>query len=165
MLDRSISRRYRWKVQGRLAVLQYAAQYGVRPAAARFGLDRKTVRAWRNRAQEGGVAGLVPRYPARRRRRIPDEVVELIAHGRREFGWGACRIRIWLMRVHQVKVAAATISRICDDLGLPRPRCPKRRRSPRQLKLFEKPKPGDSIQVDVKVVKVAGEGLPIHRHR
>jgi transposase InsO family protein len=156
MLDRSISRRYRWKVQGRLAVLQYAAQYGVRPAAARFGLDRKTVRAWRNRARESGVTGLMPRYPLRRRRRIPDEVVELIAHARREFGWGACRIRIWLLRVHQVKVAAATITRICDDLGLPRPRRPKRRRSPRQLKLFEKANPGDSVQVDVKVVKVAG---------
>ena len=45
MLDRSISRRYRWKVQGRMAVLEYAAAHGIRPAAARFGLDRKTVGA------------------------------------------------------------------------------------------------------------------------
>lgn len=156
MLDRSISRRFRWKVQGRLAVLEYAARHGVRPAAARFGLDRKTVRAWRNRAREAGVVGLVPRYPTRRRRRIPDEVVELIAYARREFGWGACRIRMWLLRVHQVKVAPGTITRICDDLGLPRPRRPKRRRGPRQLKLFEKAKPGDSVQIDVKVVPVAG---------
>jgi transposase InsO family protein len=50
----------------------------------------------------------------------------------------------------------ATISRICDDLGLPRPRRAKRRRSPRQLKLFEKATPGESVQVDVKFVKVAG---------
>ena len=81
MLDRSISRRSRWKVQGRPAVLEYAAQYGVRPAAAWFGLDRKTVRACRNRVCEAGVAGLVPRCP-RRRRRIPVAVVELIAHAR-----------------------------------------------------------------------------------
>jgi transposase InsO family protein len=60
------------------------------------------------------------------------------------------------MRVYQVKVATGTISKICDDLGLPRPRRPKRRRSSRQLKLFEKAKPGESVQVDVKVVKVAG---------
>jgi hypothetical protein len=45
MLDRSISRRHRWTVQGRIAVLEYAAIHGIRPAAARFGLDRKTVRA------------------------------------------------------------------------------------------------------------------------
>lgn len=156
MIDRSIAPRYRWKVQGRLAVLEHAAVHGLKPSAARFGLDRKTIRAWRDRAHEAGVTGLVPRYPTRRRRRIPSEVVELIAHARREFGWGACRTRLWLMRVHQVKVATATISRICDDLGLPRPRRAKRRRSPRQLKLFEKPTPGESVQIDVKVVKVAG---------
>jgi transposase InsO family protein len=53
-------------------------------------------------------------------------------------------------------VAPGTISRICDDLGLPRPRRPKRRRPARQLKLFEKATPGESIQIDVKFVKVGG---------
>jgi transposase InsO family protein len=81
-------------------------------------------------------------------------VVELIAHARREFGWGACRTRLWLLRVHQVKVAPGTISRICDDLGLPRPQRPKRRRAARQLKLFEKATPGESVQIDVKFVNV-----------
>ena len=61
MIDRSISRAYGWKVQGRLAVLDYAAGHGVKPAAARFGLDRKTVRRWRDRAREAGAPGLVPR--------------------------------------------------------------------------------------------------------
>ena len=56
MIDRSISRGYRWKVQGRLAVLKYAAVHGVKPAAARFSLDRKTVRQWRDRAREAGAA-------------------------------------------------------------------------------------------------------------
>jgi transposase InsO family protein len=140
-----------------MAVLEYAAMHGIRPAAARFGLDRKTVGAWRKRLNEAGTVGLVPRYPKRRRRRIPDSVVELIAHARREFGWGACRTRLWLLRVHQVKVAPGTISRICDDdLGLPRPRRPKRRRSARQLKLFEKATPGESVQIDVKFVRVGG---------
>lgn len=77
MLDRSISRRYRWKVQGRLAVLEYAASHGIRPAAARFGLDRKTVRAWRARFREVGTVGLVPRYLGIRHRyirpRCPEE--------------------------------------------------------------------------------------------
>ena len=137
-------------------MLEYAATHGIRPAAARFGLDRKTVRAWRRRLHEAGDAGLVPRYPKRRRRRISDQVVELIAHARREFGWGACRTRLWLLPVHRVKVAPGTISRICDDLGLPRPQQPKRRRRARQLKLFEKATPGESVQVDVKFVKVGG---------
>jgi transposase InsO family protein len=42
-------------------------------------------------------------------------------------------------------------------LGLPYlARGRKRAPRPRQLKLFEKPNPGDSVQVDVKVVKLAG---------
>ena len=48
-----------------------------------------------------------------------------------------------------------TIQRIFRDLGLPRLRrtC---KRVPRQMKLFEKAEPGESIQVDVKFVKIAG---------
>ena len=48
-----------------------------------------------------------------------------------------------------------TIQRIFRDLGLPRlRRTPKR--VPRQMKLFEKAAPGESVQVDVKFVKIAG---------
>ncbi len=134
-----ISRKHRWKVQGRVAVLEYASAHGLKPAAERFGLDRKTVREWRDRAKAAGEAGLVPRYPKRRPRRIPDATVSLIEEARREFGWGACRTRLWLLRVHQIKVAAKTIARICVDLGLPRAQGAKvPRRAPRQLKLFEK---------------------------
>src|SRR5712691_2231570 len=67
-----ISRKHRWKVQGRVAVLEYASAHGLKPAAERFGLDRKTVREWRDRAKAGGEVGLVPRYPKRRPRRRSD---------------------------------------------------------------------------------------------
>ena len=152
-----ISRKHRWKVQGRVAVLEYASAHGLKPAAERFGLDRKTVREWRDRAKAAGEVGLVPRYPKRRPAGSPTETVHLIEEARREFGWGACRTRLWLLRVHQIKVAAKTIARICVDLGLPRAQGAKApRRAPRQLKLFEKATPGESVQVDVKVVTVNG---------
>jgi len=146
----------RGKVRERLAVLAYVKVHGVAPAAQRFGLDRKTVRTWRDRYRAHGEAGLVPRYPTRRPRRIPEETVALIAHARTECRYGACRARLWLIRVHERRVATKTITRICEDLGLPPLRRVKRRRGPRQLTLFEKPYPGDSVQVDVKVVKLAG---------
>ena len=60
MLDRSISKQYRWKVKSRLAVLEYVNVHGLKPTAARFGLDRKTIRAWRDRARAAGPVGLVP---------------------------------------------------------------------------------------------------------
>src|SRR5215510_4461867 len=37
--------------EGRLAMLADAAHHGVKPAAARCDLDRKTIRAWRQRAR------------------------------------------------------------------------------------------------------------------
>ena len=147
---------YRGKVRERLAVLAYVKVHGVAPAAQRFGLDRKTVRTWRDRHRAHGESGLVPRYPTRRPRRIPEETVALIAHARTEFRYGACRTRLWLIRIHERTVATKTITRICSDLGLPPLQRVKRRRGPRQLTLFEKPHPGDSVQVDVKVVKLAG---------
>jgi hypothetical protein len=52
------------------------------------------VREWRDRAKAVGEAGLVPRYPKRRPRRIPEATVSLIEQARREFGWGCCRTRI-----------------------------------------------------------------------
>jgi hypothetical protein len=52
--------------------------------------------------------------------------------------------------------AVGTIQRIFRDIDLPRlRRTPKR--VPRQLKLFEKAEPGESVQVDVKFVKIAGQ--------
>ena len=45
MIDRSISKQYRWTVKSRLAVLEYVGVYGIKPAAARFGLDQVAERA------------------------------------------------------------------------------------------------------------------------
>jgi transposase len=152
-----IPARYRLKVKQRLAIVQWAMEHGIKPASERFGLDRKTVREWRDRYRAKGLVGLVPAYPERRKSRLPEEVVALIEHARRELQYGAARTRIWLRRVHKQNVPMATISRTFVRLGLPylvrgRKRAPR----PRQLKLFEKPNPGDSVQVDVKVVKLAG---------
>jgi len=99
--------------------------------------------------------GLSPRYPRRRGRRITPRVVELIGQARRDLAYGAQRTQLWLRRVHDVRVAVGTIQRVFRDIGLPRLRRT-RKRVPRQMKLFEKAEPGESVQVDVKFVKIAG---------
>jgi transposase InsO family protein len=107
-------------VKQRLAVVSYAEEYGVKPASRRFGLNRKTIRVWRERWRRDGDAGLLPRYPPRRRRRrLDDRVVGLIRQARVEHRYGAGRTKIWLERVHQVQVTARTIQRVFRDLGLP----------------------------------------------
>jgi transposase InsO family protein len=99
---------------------------------------------------------LVPRYPTKRRRRLPSTTIELIRVARTEHHWGAARTRVWLERVHKLRVNARTIQRVFCDLGVPVLTKTPRRRA-RQMKLFEKEQPGDSVPVDVKIIKIAKE--------
>lgn len=48
---------YRWTIKRRLRVLAYVEEHSLRAASHHFGLDRKTVRAWRDRWR---VRGLKP---------------------------------------------------------------------------------------------------------
>lgn len=153
--DVKVRLQYRWRVRQRLMVIHFARLQGSTAAARRFGVSVRTIRRWRVRWREGAMQGLVPRYPRHRSRRITPRVVELIGQARRDLAYGAQRTQLWLRRVHDVRVAMGTIQRVFRDIGLPRLRRT-RKRVPRQMKLFEKPEPGDSVQVDVKFVKIAG---------
>jgi transposase-like protein len=60
--------------------------------------------------------------------------------------------------VHRIRLHRTTLTQVSHRLGLPYlPRRRKRATRPRQLRLFEKPKPGDSIQIDVKHAKIHGQ--------
>jgi transposase InsO family protein len=152
----SIAVRYRLRVKQRRRIVEYAREHGIKPAGRHFGLDRRTVRRWVRRWLAGGDEGLVPRYPAKRKRRLPDSTRELIRIARIDHRYGAARAQVWLKRVHQLHVNTGTIQRVFREIGVPvLAKTPKRR--PRQMMLFEKEEPGDSVQVDVKVVKLARE--------
>jgi transposase InsO family protein len=146
---------YRLRVRYRLQVLEYASVYGPTAAARQYGVSPRTVRRWRARWRAQGLAGLVPRYPRRRASQQRPEVLAQIRHARETLHYGAARTRVWLFRVHHVRLAMGTIQRAFRDLGLPYLRRT-RKRAPRQLTLFEKAEPGESVQVDVKFVKIAG---------
>jgi transposase len=152
----SIAAPYRLRVKQRRRVVDYATAHGIKPASRHFGLDRRTIREWVRRWRAGGDQGLVPRYPATRKRRLPEATRELIRQARTEHRYGAARTQVWLQRVHDIHSNTATIQRVFHEMGIPKlTKTPKRR--PKQMLLFEKEAPGDSVQVDVKVVKLQRE--------
>src|SRR5262245_36581916 len=111
------------------------------------------------RALEGGWGSRPdPPVPARRPRRISATLIDLIRHARVDFSYGSTRTQLWLWRVHRLRVAQGTIQSVVLELGLPKVK-PVRKRRPRQLKLFERDRPGDCVQVDVKFVKVGGQRM------
>jgi transposase len=140
---------YRLRVKQRLAVVEYVKQHGIKPASRRFGLARPTVQRWWRDWQRAGIEGLVPQYRPGGAGGLV-KMVALITQARLEHQFGSGRTRIWLERVHHVRVATETIQRVFRDIGVPY-LVKTRRRRPKQLKLFEKEGPGDSVQVDVKV--------------
>jgi transposase len=92
----------------RLLVLEYAEPHGPAAAGRHYGLSARTIRRWRKRWRQGGVEGLVPSYPRHRVRRVPPATIELIRQARQEFGYGAARTRLWLQRLHEVRLAMGT---------------------------------------------------------
>src|SRR5215831_6382364 len=157
--DVKVRAQYRTRVRYRLLVLQYAQAHGPSAAGRHYGLSARTIRRWRKRWRRGGVEGLVPAYPRHRARRVSPAAIELIRQARQDLGYEAARTRLWLQRVHGVRLAMGTIQRVFRDIGLLRLRLT-RKREPRQMKLFEKAEPGESIQVDVKYVQIAGRPRP-----
>ena len=123
-----IEPRYRLRVKQRVKIVRYTQATSVRAASRLFGLDRKTVRRWRDLYLAGGELGLEPRYPRRRRRRTPQSLIDLMIEARKEHGYGPLRTKIWLARVHKIVASDATIGRIMRDLGIPRAGRPVRRR-------------------------------------
>src|SRR6266566_264429 len=153
--DVKVRPQYRTWVRHRLIVLEYAWAHGPAAAGRHYRISARTIRRWRKRWRSSGVDGLVPSYPRHRPRQVPPAAIELVRHARQELGYGAARTRLWLQRVHGIRLAMGTIQRVFRDIGMPRLRRT-RKREPRQMKLFEKAEPGDSIQVDVKYVRIAG---------
>src|SRR5438093_4212144 len=84
----------------------------------------------------GGSVSIVDEVGSRR--------TDLIRHARLDFSYGSTRTQLWLWRVHRLRVSQTTIQRVVQELGLPRVK-PVRKRRPRQLKLFERERPGDCV--------------------
>ncbi len=80
--------------------------------------------------------GTRPALPGPQTPTNPESTITLIAHARHELGYGTTRTQIWLLRVHQIRLAAISIRRVARDHCVSR-LGGARKRWPRQLKIFE----------------------------
>lgn len=156
----------------RLKVVDWYIQHGKNIAltARRFGVERKTVRRWRDRFRERGVLGLNDRSKRPKHIRqptIPAVVSTRAVQLRNEYGWSKHKLAP-LLRKEGFPVSVSTVGRILKRRSLINPKTSKqrsraaqhpKRRYPQGLKIA---KPGDLVQLDTKHLTVL-EGRKLYQ--
>jgi transposase InsO family protein len=146
----------------RLRILRQAAAEprSVAQTCRHFGLSRQTFYKWKARYETHGEAGLCdrPRIPRCSPNATPREVVSKILYLRQRYHFGAGRIKAYLERFHQTKIACSSVHRLLIRHGLQH--LPAHRRQQpkgRAWQRYEKPQPGHRLQLDVKFLeRIAG---------
>ena len=153
----------------RLRVIREAsdAPRNVAQTCRHFGLSRQTFYKWQARYKAHGDAGLCDRarVPLRSPRATPREVISKIIYLRQRYHFGPSRIKDYLQRFHQVKIACSSVHRILLRHGMNRlPANLKHRAAGRAWKRYEKAQPGHRLQLDVKFLeRIPGTGKRLYQ--
>ena len=155
------------KAKQRLKTIDWLRQHkgNVSLAARHFGLDRKTVRVWRDRLKDSGIRGLNDRSHKPKNVRKPStdwSTVSEIVSIRKEYpAWSKYKIHRILLRKN-IDVSESTVGRVLKRKGLIGDKASKKRskaaksskkRFPKGFKIaFE----GDMVQMDTKHVNLTG---------
>jgi transposase InsO family protein len=142
----------------RLKVLQYAAERprNVARTCRHFGISRRAFYKWKQRYDAYGEVGLYDRSrtPRHSPRATPREVVSKILYLRQHYHFGPARIAAYLKRFHRLTVAPSSVHRLLSKHGMNRlPANQKHRSHTKRWKRYEKPQPGQRLQVDVKFLE------------
>jgi transposase InsO family protein len=144
-------------VSWRHKFLQHAKLTGnVAQTCRYFGISREKFYKWKRRFEEHGAAGLCdrPRAPHHSPNETPREVVSKILYLRQSYHFGAGKIRDYLRRFHDVRVAASSVQRILTKHGVGRlPANQKHKPHVKRWKRYEKAQPGHRLQMDVKFLE------------
>lgn len=134
--------------QGRARMVACVLDLGwtVEATAARFQVDAKTVRKWRDRFLAEGESGLLDRSsrPHRSPNQTPLEVRRRVVRLRKSHRWGADRI------ADQTGLAASTVQSILHREGLGRLDRGDRATDTRPVVRYQREHAGELIHVDIK---------------
>lgn len=154
------------KAKGRLKILDWLRARGgnVSLAARHFGIDRETIRVWRDCLAKDGPRGLEDRSKRPRKVRqpttSPDIVAGVVKLRRRYPAWS--KYKIVPLLPNDLKTSASTIGRILRRRNLINHKISRKRwkaakhpraRFPRGMRISA---PGDMAQMDVKHVMLPG---------
>lgn len=155
------------KAKHRLKIVDWLRKHenNVSLAGRHFGLDRKTVRAWRNKFDKVGMLALNDRShrPKHVRRPITDwRIVDEIVKTRKEYpAWSKYKIQA-ILRRKNIFVSASTIGRVLKRKDLIDKKVSRKKskaaKNPKQRypKGFRINKAGDMVQIDTKFVTLLG---------
>ena len=119
----------------------------------RCGISRPTLRKWLRRYEEAGLDGLHDKSKKPHRspnRKVTKEHETIILNLRKKRKLGARRIQSELIRNHELSLSLATIHKILTRHDI---KPLKRKRRKKQYKRYQRPIPGDRVQLDT--MKVA----------
>ncbi len=122
----------------------------VSPTCRYFGISRSTFYLWYHRYLSLGIEGLKSKScrPHKIHRWLPKDIRETIISLRLQRKYGPCRMSWYLRQKYNWYVSKTTVWRLYKEYGLNRLKYKKRwQRYPQH---YEKPLPGDRLQVDVK---------------
>lgn len=116
----------------------------------RCGISRPTLRKWLRRYEQSGIDGLAEK--SRRphnspNRKVTDEQEVQILSLRKKRNLGCKRISSELLRLHDVSISPPTIQKILNRNGVGA--LPNRVRKRKHPKRYNRPIPGDRVQMDV----------------
>lgn len=155
------------KAKQRLKIIDWlkAHNNNISLTARHFGLNRETVRIWRQRFQRQGLVGLNDRSHRPKHLRKPttplNVIVETIKLRKKYPAWSKYKLQVLLSR-KEITVSASTIGRIIKRHGLINEKVSIKRRKaalhpkarfPYGLKIAA---PGDLIQMDTKHIMLIG---------
>lgn len=119
--------------------------------ARQFGCSRKTVYKWLARYRDGGLKALLDRSrkPRGHPKSLEPSVVRLIVRLRQQTRFGPVRLQWLLWERHGLAISRWGIYRALKRSDLI---TRGRRRKKKDYRLYTLPKPGDEVQIDVKVL-------------
>jgi len=152
MTNNENQRQVRWRAK----ILSRASteQNNVASTCRYFGISRKTFYKWLKRYNELGETALANQStrPHKHPNSTPPEVISKILYLRQNYHFGAGRIKDYLARYHQIKIAVSTVQSALLKHGINRLPANQKKydRNKHHWKRYEKQRPGHRVQIDVK---------------